>query len=461
MNSVWQQLTLMHLSFPRWRRSSYVGHLMGLVSPWGRGSWLVQSGTELSGLLIALVLIVGPFVSTGLIGLLLFAGAGLWMFLTLAEDPDKFGGPTPIHLLVFLYWAIASVATVLSPVKTEALKGWGKLSLYLLAFALIERVVRSPRWRSWLITIYLHVALVVSAYGLRQWFFGADALATWVDPESATATVTRVYSYLGNPNLLAAYLLPAIPLSLGACFAWRGWLPKLLGATLFILNSACLILSSSRGGWIGWVVEIFVCSLLLLYWWLPHLPRFWRIWTFPIVLGGLAGILCLGILFVEPLRDRVLSIFAGRKDSSNNFRLNVWAAALDMIRDRPIIGIGPGNDAFNRIYPLFQRPNFSALSAYSIYLDIAVETGLIGIAGFLWLLLVIFQRSWLQIQQFRQHNSREIFWLIAAVAAVMGLLAHGLVDTVWSRPQVNTLWWFMVAIIASYSRLIKPQPQSE
>ena len=33
-----------------------------------------------------------------------------------------------------------------------------------------------------------------------------------------------------------------------------------------------------------------------------------------------------------------------------------------------------------------------------------------------------------------------------------GLMGHGLVDTVWYRPQINTLWWLMVAIIASYSR---------
>jgi len=47
------------------------------------------------------------------------------------------------------------------------------------------------------------------------------------------------------------------------------------------------------------------------------------------------------VLFVEPVRDRVFSIFAGRADSSNNFRINVWAAVVEMIRDRPILGIGP------------------------------------------------------------------------------------------------------------------------
>lgn len=461
MNSVWQRFTLIDLPLRQWWRSSLLGHLIGLLGPWGRTSWIVQWGNEMGWLLLSLVFIAAPFVSTGLIGLLLVAGAGLWVFLTVTDERDRTTGPTPVHLLVLLYWGIATVATALSPVPQEALVGWGKLTLYLLTFALIERVVRSPRWRSWLIAVYLHVALVVSVYGLRQWFFGADALATWVDPESPTADLTRVYSYLGNPNLLAAYLIPAVALSLAACFAWRGWLPKLLGLTMLITNSACLTLTFSRGGWIGLVATFFTAALLLLYWLLPRLPRFWRVWAFPALLGSLAAIILLAVLFVEPVRDRVLSIFADRKDSSNNFRLNVWAAVLEMIQDRPIIGIGPGNSAFNSIYPLYQRPNFSALSAYSIFLEIAVETGIIGFATFIWLLLVLLQQGWLQIQRLQKQGSREIFWLIAAIAAIMGLLAHGLVDTVWYRPQVNTLWWFMVAIVASYyrpSRRTQPQP---
>jgi len=50
-------------------------------------------------------------------------------------------------------------------------------------------------------------------------------------------------------------------------------------------------------------------------------------------LVSMSLLLLLAVLFVEPVRDRVFSIFAGRADSSNNFR---WAAVVEMIRDRPI-----------------------------------------------------------------------------------------------------------------------------
>ncbi|HEY9645340.1 MAG TPA: IctB family putative bicarbonate transporter, partial [Chroococcidiopsis sp.] len=333
-----------------------------------------------------------------------------------------------------------------------------KLTLNMLLFALMARVLRSPRLRSILITIYLHVALFVSVAGIRQWFFGANALATWVDADSSLAGTTRVYSYLGNPNLLAAYLIPAVAFSAAAIFAWKNWTAKALALTMTLINSACLILTFSRGGWIAYVVAGFVFLLLLVHWFTIYLPRFWRIWALPIVLGASAALVVVAVITVAPLRDRVLSIFAGREDSSNNFRLNVWAAVKEMIRDRPILGIGPGNDAFNRVYPRYQRAGYTALSAYSIFLEILVETGVIGMTCFLWLLLVTLNIGWTQIQRLRQQANPQGFWLIAAIAAICGMLSHGLVDTVWYRPQVSTLWWLMLAVIASY--YLPPNPSS-
>ncbi|NJL21418.1 MAG: putative bicarbonate transporter, IctB family, partial [Leptolyngbyaceae cyanobacterium SM1_3_5] len=353
-------------------------------------------------------------------------------------------------LVVLLYWGISIVATALSPVKSAALVGCGRLTLYLLMFALAARVLRSPRLRSILILVYLLATALVSVVGLRQWFFGADALATWVDAESTLAGTTRVYSFLGNPNLLAAYLLPAVVFSGAAVFAWKRWTAKAMALLLTVTNAACLVLTFSRGGWIGFVVASFAAMVLLVHWFSVYLPRLWRRLAMPIVLGVSASVIVLAVATVEPLRDRVGSMFVGREDSSNNYRINVWSGVIEMIRDRPIIGIGPGNSAFNKIYPRYQRTGFSALSAYSILLEVLVETGIIGFTCFLWLLLVAFNQGWVQLQRLRSTRNASGFWLMAAIATMFGMLAHGLVDTVWYRPQVSTLWWLMVGLIASF-----------
>ncbi|MEM8605291.1 MAG: IctB family putative bicarbonate transporter [Cyanobacteria bacterium P01_H01_bin.121] len=396
-----------------------------------------------------LVLILAPFVSNSLTGLLLLLCGAAWGLLTISA-PRSGQHTTPIHVLVTLYWAIAAIATAFSPVQTAALEGFIKLTLYLFSFMLLARVMQNPRIRAGVIGTYLLTALVVSAYGIRQWFLGAEALATWVDPASPLAKTTRVYSYLGNPNLLAGYLIPAVILSTAAFFAWQRWGCKLLALCMTGCNAACLVLTYSRGGWIGFVAAALVFALLLTYWLSVNWPPFWQTWALPLAAGGLVGFLLLAVIMVEPLRLRVMSIFEGRGDSSNNFRLNVWAAAIDMIKARPIIGIGPGNDAFNKIYPLFQRPRFTALSAYSIFLEIAIEVGFVGLACFFWLLATTLQFAWQNLQALRLKQHPDGYWLLAAVAVIVGMLAHGLVDTVWYRPQISTLWWLTLAIITSY-----------
>ena len=446
----WKQLSLVNLALKPWGESSYLHRVIGSLRSWRQGSWFLRWADPLGAGLAIAIFATAPFVLNSLIGLLLIACAGYWVLLTLSDDGEAGSGITPIHLLIVLYWWIATVATGLSPVRSAAIEGWTKLTLYMLLFALMARVLRSPRLRSTLISVYLLVALVVSVAGMRQWIFGAAALATWVDQTSTLVGTTRVYSFLGNPNLLAAYLLPAVVFSAAAIFAWKGWIPKALAILMWSINSTCLILTFSRGGWIGFVAAGFVFVMLLVYWFSIYLPRFWQIWALPIVLGATTTLLVLAVVAIDPLRDRVASMFSGRNDSSNNFRINVWMAVIEMVKDRPVLGIGPGNDAFNRVYPKYQQAGYTALSAYSIVLEILVETGFIGLSCFLWILMVTLTQGWVQIQRLRQVASRDGFWLMAAIATMIGMLGHGMFDTVWYRPQVSTLWWLMLAIVASY-----------
>jgi putative inorganic carbon (HCO3(-)) transporter len=448
MKSAWSTIMLSKPQLHQWQQGSYLYRLVGWLSDWRQESWLLQWSEAIGACLISLVFLLAPFVSTSMIGVLLIAVTAYWILITVSASAKIIF--TPIHILVFLYWCIAAIATAFSPVKSAALTGFLTLTIYLGLFALGSQILRSSRWRNWIITSYLLTALLVSGYGIRQQFFGVQQLATWNDPNSALAHDTRVYSYLGNPNLLGGYLLPAIALSVAAIFIWRGWIQKTLAVIMVMMNSACLYFTDSRGAWLAMAVLIGVLLLLFYYWWREFLPRFWRIWLLPLVFGSLAGILLVAFISLEPLRLRLMSIFAGREDSSNNFRINVWEACFKIIKDYPLIGIGPGNNAFNQIYPRYMNSRYPALSAYSVYLEHIVEMGYIGFGCFLWLLAVTFNHGMRQVMKLRQSRNVYGIYLIAAIAAAASLAFHGFVDTVWYRPQINTVWWLMLAIIASF-----------
>jgi putative inorganic carbon (HCO3(-)) transporter len=193
------------------------------------------------------------------------------------------------------------------------------------------------------------------------------------------------------------------------------------------------------------VVTGFALVILLVYWWGKRLP----VWTLPAALGSMAGAIALGTIAIAPLRTRVLSIF-GTADSSNAFRVNVWMSVINMVKAKPFLGIGPGNKAFNLIYPLYQRSGYSALGAYSVPLELTVETGFIGLICYGWLVIIVFTQGWQILNRLRRDRHADGLLVIGAIATVAGMLAHGLFDTVWYRPQVQLLWWLAIALIASF-----------
>ncbi|MEN9204104.1 MAG: IctB family putative bicarbonate transporter [Thermostichus sp. DG02_1_bins_55] len=442
----WRSLLLRDFSANAWWQGSLLGRLAGSLQGWGKSSVLVQASDRIALGLVILYWGFSAQPSTGPLGLILLAMAAIlglgWLTGSLAQ-------PLVAHLPLGLFWAIATLATILSPVPYAARDGWLKLTLYLAGYLLLHRLLQKPRFRDWVVGSLLLVSLVMGVYGLRQYFYGAAELATWVDPESGLAGVTRVYSYLRNPNLYGGYLLPLIPLGLAAIWIWPAWGAKLLAAFITLVNWICLLLTYSRGAWIGALVMLSIMTVLLVQWNAVHLPVRWRRWTLPALFAGGSITLALGILTVRPLRLRVQSLFLGRIDTSNNFRLNVWAAVLEMIRDFPILGIGPGNVAFNRVYPLYQRGNFSALGSYSVPLELTLETGFIGSLTFAWFLLVLFDHGWQQWRSALASRDSQGLWIAAGLAACAGMMAHGLVDTIWYRPQVQMLWWLAVALITS------------
>jgi putative inorganic carbon (hco3(-)) transporter len=392
MYSFWQRLTLSDFSIDKWVDASYIHRWVGSLQSWRQQSWLMQWGDEIGAILTSLIFLLSPFEPylpgrTETIGLLLAGVAAFWVLLTLADN--RHGGITPIHVTLLAFWGISAISTGLSPAKDAALRGLNLVTLYLLLFVMLARLCRSSRIRNWLIAIYLHTALFVSAYGINQSLYGARQLATWVDAESTLAKTTRVYSFLNNPNLLAGYLLPAIAFSVAAFFVWQGWVQKTLAIVMVVVDTTCLQATYCRGAWIGAIVGIIVAAALVYYWLRPNLPKFWRSWGLPLVIGGLVTIGGMTILLVPSLHDRALSIFSGSKDSSNNFRIEVWAAVRKMIQDRPLLGFGPGDRVFKKVYPIYQLgPRFSALGAYSVFLETIVEIGYVGFACFLWTILV-------------------------------------------------------------------------
>jgi putative inorganic carbon (HCO3(-)) transporter len=115
-----------------------------------------------------------------------------------------------------------------------------------------------------------------------------------------------------------------------------------------------------------------------------------------------------------------------------------------MFKDNWLLGIGVGNQNFREIYGLYMRTGFDALSAYNIYLETAVESGLFALLFFIAFLYSNLSKS---IKYIFNHKNPRIIYLTIATVSIIGLLVHGCVDTVFFRPQIQVVFWTMIGII--------------
>ena len=414
----------------------------GLLSSGGGGP-LAGRLPLLAGWVLCALMAGLPLVTRGGLSLLIAACGLLWLLWALRTPPAGLG---PIHTWLLAVLAIAVLATGFSPVPVAAFKGLLKLVSYLGVYALMQQLLReAPQWWDRLVAALLAGELITSVIGIRQLYGDSSALARWSDNNSVAEGTVRIYSTLENPNLLGGFLLPILPLAVVALLRWPGRARRLFALTALVLGLVALVLTYSRGAWMGMVGSLGLLGLLLAMRQTRHWPPFWRR-TLPILLlVGAAVALAVLVTQVEPLRVRVMSLVAGREDSSNNFRINVWTSVLAMIQDRPWIGIGPGNSAFNLIYPLYQQPKFNALSAYSIPLELTVEAGIPGLLAGLGLFVTAMRTG---LAQWRS-DGPLVLPSLAAVAVFVGLGIQGLTDTIFFRPEVQLLAFFCLATLAT------------
>lgn len=397
----------------------------------------------LSGGVLVLLLTGLPLFTRGGLSLVIAAVALLWLLWSLCSPPEEIGAISGWLLLIL---GIAVLTTGFSPVPMAAAKGLLKLLSYLSVYALIRKLLAcNPSWWDRLLAGLLSGGLLSSVLALRQLYASTEELARWADPNSISTGTIRIYGPLGNPNLLAGYLLPLLPLAAVALLRWKGIGSRMFAGTTLILGVAATVWTYSRGGWIGMLAGLATLMLLLILRTTCHWPPIWRRLLPLAVLLLAAALLTVAATKLEPIRTRVASLLAGRGDSSNNFRINVWLAAIDMIQDRPWLGIGPGNAAFNSVYPLYQQPKFNALSAYSVPLELLVEMGLPGLIAGLGLLWSALQRG-LRGLTLPQPAAGAA---LASLAAITGLLTQGITDTIFFRPEVQLIGWFCLATLAA------------
>ena len=409
---------------------------VGLIVALLAGPWAAWMNTYYPGLL---PIDAGQI----LIGLTL----GAWVLSGLAQRQFVIPqSPVLIPLVLFVGWAAITMlwAPDLSFGLPEVIKWTEIILVMLLAIDVAQR-----RGVQWILIAVLTTTTLQALIGIYE------AHIRGVGPLGFQLSegVYRAYGTFEQPNPFAGFVGMVLPIAIAittyyllrvAYNVWRrlgnyslllthDLLRFTLYGTVTLLLAAGLYLSFSRGAWLG---EAAALGAVIVF-----APK--RLWVglalAAVALIGLLGLSSAGLLpsaIGERLADAgtLLDIrdVRGVPINDANYALIErqahWQAAINMLTDHPWTGVGFSN--YQPVYEQYRLLNWPMPlgHAHNIYLNMAAETGLVGLALYLSLWITIF------VVTFR--TLRRTHGLARAVAVgLMGtwvyLSVHMLVDNLY------------------------------
>ncbi len=237
----------------------------------------------------------------------------------------------------------------------------------------------------------------------------------------------------GNPLYLAGIMCMLLPVALVIVMD-AGFEKRLKKAASCAIAGIIvgLIFNKSRS---AWLTELLVIPLAI-YKYIKQQKKYLII--FVLVLAGVATFMATNPAYVDLVRS-ITNVTTAR---SNKERLLVWESAVHMVQDHPVTGVGLGQ--FREKYSQYQsnETQVTVRHVHSNYLQMAAETGLVGLAGFLFFIGYYLVTSLKNYRQYHDPYDRLIFVVILSNIVLMGLFDYTLMMSSGKR-----IMWFLLAIL--------------
>jgi O-antigen ligase len=157
------------------------------------------------------------------------------------------------------------------------------------------------------------------------------------------------------------------------------------------------------------------------------------------------------ILTVPALRERFSQLLYFSSNLSD--RDIIWQGASKIYLEHPLFGFGPKN--FTQIFPLFDSLNDKSVSGWHCdYLQVYMESGLMGLIPFLWLAVSVFYFSIKSLLK-KNIDSFNKDLALALLLAMAGFYLTAVLGTFISDPISSLLYQLLLGILAVNYRSIK------
>jgi len=345
---------------------------------------------------------------------------------------------SPLYLPGLLFGALVALQLVLrlSAYPYASTLEAQRLAAFAILFFLAVQVSRTAanlRLLGWMVTVFGSAVAMFSVIqsltfnGRIYWVWQKFDLGVVYGPYVNHAHYAGLTEMLTPfPLVLAIADILSRPLRFLCLFA-----AALMGATIF--------LSKSRGGIIAFLLELVLLGMFIA---LQRRHRSTLKWFLPfaavvLVLGWLGGTSTYHhlVTFLDPLQP-----------SLAGFRLNIVHDSFKMIAEKPVLGWGLGT--FPSVYPQFRSSytSFFINQAHNDYLQVLVETGVVGLVFVLWFVARLYRAALAQVDRWWRDRTQAV--KLAALVGCTGLLIHSFGDFNLHIPA-NAAWFYVLAAVAS------------
>jgi len=370
-------------------------------------------------------------------------------------------------VLVCLYFTVVLLSTLFGTSTISSFFGSSynqmglltRLCFFVFFIALIVAIGTSEsrfRYTLWAMAL---TGLMVALYACTQ-FFGIDPFVpiSVSRLESGADSAIRVQSTLGHSNYLGNFLLYTTLLTAGLALAFGGHARRIaIVATL--LSAMAIILSGTRGAWVGLIAGTVVIITLLF---LDRKETGLRVFNSRIAVGALIAVALIGFLTwaisTSPasrnVKLRAQSLVS--EGFTGSGRTLLWRDSLRMIPHFALLGCGP--EAFRKEFLAYKSrelarlaPDINNESSHNSYLDAAISFGLVGLALYV---AVITSALGLIFGARRRCASAEMKKILTGLAgAMIAVIVHNL----FIFDQIPTGFYFFAFIALAFvaDRLVK------
>lgn len=272
-----------------------------------------------------------------------------------------------------------------------------KLILLISGVGIIPLLLENrPDWQERLSKLFIIAASISCFIGFVQ-YYQFVVLSESKVLEDGRHVVYTVIGLFSHKNLFSVFLMLLLPFTAYGIYKLRNlWRAGAIISSILIVILVALL--KTRSVWVGGSISFFLSAVLLVA--NSHYFSIGKLWKRVILIGMVsffAGIFLI-LRFGDnedafSIKGRIESI-ADVRSVHNIHRLNIWSSTVELIKDYPILGVGPGN--WKLIAPKYFSEKFNHIDEltwvrpHNDYLWVLAELGIIGLLLFISVFVIIF-----------------------------------------------------------------------